>query len=201
MHGRCKFVLYIPLYTFLKLTYDNRYESALWNEFESLMKPLPFVKRRTQPKPDLTYAFPTQHMSFSGPKGLSRDEFFQTLSFQVLGNLIPHGLSCGPTTGLRRWTKDPEKTVLRGPNRSCFPWAVVEMKRHAASHDKSVKRCYCQAANAAAAALELQQQLFNKLSETSPELPPVVAFTCVGPIVELWLTYQDQRTKHKVSLV
>jgi hypothetical protein len=181
----------------MKLTYDNSYESALWNEFESLLKPLEYVNKRTQPKPDLTYAFPVQGTPCNGPKGLARDELFRTLSQQVLGNLIPHGVSCGPTTGLRKWTKDPEKAVLRGPDKSCFPWAVVEMKRHATTHDESIERCYCQAANAAAAALELQAQLFNKLGKTSPELPPVVAFTCIGPIVKVWLAYQDQITKSK----
>ncbi|KAF1940462.1 hypothetical protein EJ02DRAFT_513093 [Clathrospora elynae] len=153
------------------------YESVLWNEFAVLLKPLKNVKRRTQPKPDLTYAFP----------------------MQVLSGLIPHGVSCVPTTGLRNWTNTNvrEKTILRGSDRSCFPWAVVEMKRDAATPDQSTKKCYCQAANAAAAALELQAQLFDKLGETSPELPPVVAFTCIGPNVKVWLAYQDQTTKSK----
>ncbi|KAH7395366.1 hypothetical protein DE146DRAFT_659883 [Phaeosphaeria sp. MPI-PUGE-AT-0046c] len=173
-----------------KLDAWSIYESVLWNEFESLLKPLQFVNRRTQPKPDLTYGFPIQDKSCNSPKGLTRDDLFQTLSLKVLGGLIPHKVSCVPTTGLRNWTKDPEKSVLRGSDRFCFPWAVVEMKRYATSSHESIERCYCQAANAAAAALELQSQLFDILGDASPEPPPVVAFTCVGPIVKVWLAYQ-----------
>jgi hypothetical protein len=195
MRGQCKPQLYIQSHTLMKLTSDNSYESVLWNEFESLLKPLPYVNRRTQPKPDLTYGFPVHDTSYDSPKGLTRDELFRALSLEVLGGLIPHGVSCVPTTGLRNWNKDPEKSILRGPDRSCFPRAVVEMKRHAASSHESIERCYCQAANAAAAALELQAQLFDNLGETSPKLPPVVAFTCVGPIVKVWLAYQYQVTK------
>lgn len=179
----------------MKLTYVNSHESVLWNEFDSLLKPLEFVNRRTQPKPDLTYGFPVQDTSYNSPKGVTRDDLFRTLSLEVLAGLIPHKVSCVPTTGLRNWIKDPEKSVLRGPDRSCFPWAVVEMKRHATNSHESIERCYCQAANAAAAALELQAQLFDKLGETSPELPPVVAFTCVGPIVKVWLVYQHQAAR------
>jgi len=66
------------------------------------------------------------------------------------------------------------------------------MKKHATTPDVSVERCYCQAANAAAAALELQAQLFDKLGgDASSESPPVIAFTCIGPIVKVWLAYQD----------
>jgi hypothetical protein len=181
----------------MKLIHDNSYESVLWNEFERLLKPLEYVNRRTQPKPDLTYAFPMQGTPNNSSKGLNRDELVQTLSVQVLSGLIPHNVSCVPTKGLRNWTKSPEKKIMRGSDRSCFPWAVVEMKRHAETPDESMERCYCQAANAAAAALELQAQLFNKLGETSPELPPVVAFTCIGPIVKVWLVYQDPTTRSK----
>jgi hypothetical protein len=59
--------------------------------------------------------------------------------------------------------------------------------------DNTVERCYCQAANAAAAALDLQAQLFDKLKyQRSAQLPPVVAFTCIGPVVKVWLAYQEK---------
>jgi hypothetical protein len=195
MHGQRKPLLHVLAHTLMRLTYDNSSESTLWNEFERLLRPLEYVNKRTQPKPDLTYAFPVQ--GSDSPKGLARDELFRTLSFEVLSGLMSHGVSCVPTTGLRKWTKDSEKTTLRGLDRSCFPWAIVEMKRDAATSDESLERCCCQAANAAAAALELQAQLFDKLGEASPELPPVVAFTCIGPIVKVWLAYQDQTLSSK----
>lgn len=59
-------------------------------------------------------------------------------------------------------------------------------------NSNAVKRCYCQAANAAAAALDLQAQLFGKLRDScSLQPPPVIAFTCVGPVVKVWIAYQD----------
>lgn len=68
------------------------------------------------------------------------------------------------------------------------------MKKHvSAPDDNAVERCYCQAANAAAVALDLQAQLFDKLKDSrSLQPPPVLAFTCVGPVVKVWLAYQDK---------
>jgi hypothetical protein len=191
MHGQRKSLVHISYQFLMKLTCSSRSEDACWNEFERLLNPLESGTGRTQPKPDLTYAFPV-HGPMHTPKGLTRVELFQTLSRKALGGLISHGISCVPTTGLRKWTKDPEKTTLRGLDKSCFPWAVVEMKRDAATSNESTERCYCQAANAAAAALELQAQLFDKLDDASSELPPIIAFTCIGPIVKVWLAFHDQ---------
>jgi hypothetical protein len=133
----------------------------------------------------------------SAKRGLARDRYIQTLSLPVLAGLVKHGVSCVPTTGLRKWIDRPGRTDLSSSDRSCFPWAVVEMKRHAEDPDESIERCYCQAANAAAAALELQAQLFDKVGDPFFELPPVIAFTCIGPIVKVWLAYQDGRAKNE----
>jgi hypothetical protein len=66
-------------------------------------------------------------------------------------------------------------------------------KNVSAPNDDAIDRCYSQAANAAAAALDIQAQLFNKLKEScSLQPPPVVAFTCVGPVVKVWHAYQDK---------
>jgi hypothetical protein len=159
-----------------------------------MSQPQSSPKRRTQPKPDHTYAFPIQDLSRGNLKGLARDVLSQTLSLQVLGSLVEQGVSCAPRSGLRKWIDAPNETILSRHDKSCFPWAVVEFKKHAESPDSSAEiRCYCQAANAAAAALELQAQLFNALgSDASSQSPPVVAFTCIGPIVKVWLVYQKQ---------
>jgi hypothetical protein len=85
---------------------------------------------------------------------------------------------------------DAHLADLKTDSKSCFPWAVVEMKRHAAT---STERCYCQAANATAAALEMQVQLFGGVgNDASLQTPPIVGFTCVGPHVKVWLTYEYQ---------
>jgi hypothetical protein len=112
---------------------------------------------------------------------------------QVLGKLIGLGISCTPTTALRRWVSSPGKSKMENYDRSCFPWAVVEMKKGPTKDRASIERCYCQAANGAAAALEMQEKLFDRLGhEAFSKPPPIVAFTCIGPIVKVWLAYQDK---------
>jgi hypothetical protein len=152
------------------------------------------VPRRTQPKPDLTYAFPIQTSTPNNLVGFARDELNQALSLQSLGKLVERGVVCAPTTALRNGVNLPDRTKWSSSDRSCFPWAVVEIKKDvSASDDSAVERCYCQAANAAAAALDLQAQLFDKINDSySLRPPPVVVFTCVGPVVKIWLAYQDK---------
>lgn len=158
------------------------------------------------PRPDLTYAFPVQNLLSSISRGFARDELLQTFSMQVLGKLIGLGISCTPTTALRQWVSAPGKTEMSNTDRSCFPWAVVEMKRKPTKDKALIERCYCQAANGAAAALEMQEKLFDKLGHDAfSKPPPVVAFTCIGPIVKVWLTYQDEgslaQRPDKVSVI
>lgn len=168
-------------------------------------KPQLSPKKRTQPKPDHTYAFPILDLSRNDLRGFARDNSTQMLSLQVLGRLVKQGVSCASTTGLRQWIDAPKKTVLSSHDKACFPWAVVEFKKHVtALGSADEERCYCQAANAAAAALELQGQLFEKVGgNASVQSPPVIAFTCVGLIVKVWLAYQDEagptKTKQQVS--
>ena len=68
-----------------------------------------------------------------------------------------------------------------------FPWAVVEVKRR--STDESVKNfCYQQAANASATALDIMTHLFEVSDGRAlNDLPPIIAFTCIGPELRLWL--------------
>ena len=54
-----------------------------------------------------------------------------------------------------------------------------------------VKNCYCQAANASSAALSLQAHLLARAYGTVPKaLSPIIAFTCIGPRIKVWLTYR-----------
>lgn len=123
-------------------------------------------------------------------------------SVHALGSLREKGIICAPTTGLQRWTQNPARANLRKPDLACFPWAVVEFKRQEQNRVPAYQRCYCQAAKASAAALDLQAQLFKReVGESSAvELSPIISFTCVGPIVKLWLTYEDlQAHRTRVS--
>ena len=90
--------------------------------------------------------------------------------------------------------KSPGGTILASPGRACFPWAIVEFKKESQSSSESAEeRCYCQAANASAAALDLYTPLFSiNCSEEDSEVPPVISFTCVGHTVKVWLTYLEK---------
>jgi hypothetical protein len=167
-----------------------------WNEFDKFAKPCSASAHRTRPKPDLTYAFPIQTATPDSLEGFARDELAQTLSLQSLGKLAEQGVVCAPTTALRNRANLPDRSEWSSSDRSCFPWAIVEIEKDVTSpHHVAVERCYCQAANAAAAALDIQAQLFGKLNDTlSLQPPPVVAFTCVGPVVKVWLAYHDRST-------
>lgn len=145
------------------------------------------------PKPDLTYAFPVQELQPKISKGFARDDLPQAFSSSVLGELIKQDIACTPTCALKQWLKASNKSDISEPDRSCFPWAVVEMKRHRTRDKAAIERCYCQAANGAAAALDMQAQLFRRADhELLSRQPPIVTFTCIGPIVKVWLTYQNE---------
>lgn len=177
-----------------ELTPAHSYENVRWNGFDDFAKFCLWAPNRTRPQPDLTYAFPIQTSNPENLRGFARDQLSQTLSLQSIKKLVEQGVICAPTTALRKRITLPDSTRWSSSDRSCFPWAIVEMKKHVSSpDDNAVERCYCQAANAAAAALDLQAQLFDKLKDScSLQPPPVVAFTCVGPVVKVWIAYQDK---------
>ena len=193
MHGRCK-LRNVGICNGERLTFGLSYENVQWNEFDSFAKSCPWLPPRTHPKPDLTYAFPIQISPPGSLQGFAKDELTQTLSVQSLGKLVEQGVTCAPTTALRNKANHSDGSGWSSSDRSCFPWAVVEIKKDVASpRDAAIERCYCQAANAAAAALEIQAQLFKKINDILPlQSPPVVAFTCVGPVVKVWLAYNDK---------
>ncbi|KAF2032460.1 hypothetical protein EK21DRAFT_87062 [Setomelanomma holmii] len=149
------------------------YESVTWNEVKNFTEPSRDLIPRTLPKPDLTYAFPIQVEPPEELKGLARDDMMHAFSLQVLGKLQARGIHCAPTTGLRNWTDAPEKSYTwSNSDKSCFPWAVVEMKHDRTDQNEALAtRCYCQAANAASRALDLQAQLFC-LRKSPVALPP-----------------------------
>jgi hypothetical protein len=167
-----------------------RQENFLWNEFQDWQKQFPHFKRRTDPKPDLTYGFPIISSPEGLPEGFVKDEYIQSFSLDVLGKLRSNGVHSATTTGLRRWAETKNGVKLKAPDLLCYPWAIVEMK-HSQVSSAEVEKCYCQAANASAAALSLQEQLLALAFGTIPRtLSPIIAFTCIGPRIKVWLTYR-----------
>ncbi|KAH7075071.1 hypothetical protein FB567DRAFT_536111 [Paraphoma chrysanthemicola] len=161
-----------------------------WTEFDNFEPCGPDLHPRTLPKPDLAYAFPMVNRMFDNLKGAERDEFSRCFSLEAIQMLAAKGTISTVTTGLRNSTRPNKKPILSTADRACFPWAIVEVKKQVpASQCTPVERCYCQAANAAAAAIALRAQLFRNAYST---MPPVIAFTCCGPDVRVWLMYYTE---------
>lgn len=72
----------------------------------------------------------------------------------------------------------------------CFPWLIAEHK----NGDEKSEVCYCQAANAGAAAVLMLQRLCEVLPEKlwakdCGHIPPVVTVTTVHKTVRVWIMY------------
>ncbi|PSN65039.1 hypothetical protein BS50DRAFT_50001 [Corynespora cassiicola Philippines] len=172
---------------------DISHKSFNWDEFNIPFEYRVLVGRRNLPEPKITYAFPIVQTPHPGEtKGFARDELGQALTPQVLKKLVQQGISCAPTTAIEEGTNLRSKVPLMGSTKPCFPWAIVEMNHDGPTSSRSDEICYCQAANTAAAALQIQTQLFNSLGKDAIfQPPPVIVFTCVGPIVKVWLAYES----------
>jgi len=102
--------------------------------------------------------------------------------------------------GLRRWTTTKKDDDLRAHDVLCYPWAIVEMKHFRVS-PAEVNNCYCQAANASSAALSLQEHLLVRAYGAIPKtLSPIIAFTCIGPRIKVWLTYRWETSEAKITV-
>ncbi|KAI7226979.1 hypothetical protein KC330_g8602 [Hortaea werneckii] len=166
-----------------------------WNENLS-GNTSPTHRESTGPKPDMTYAFPVFE---SLCDGFSQHECGASFSLTTLHQLRKDPsiqLVSTPTTGLSRAIQTSEGLIRKAPyglsdsDLMCFPWAVVEVK-HARVDQSKISNCYLQAANSSAVALRMLGELFKKATGSVPEdMPPIIAFTCIGPAVQVWLTYR-----------
>ena len=112
-----------------------------------------------------------------------------------LYSLLSHGVYCSPTTGLAAYPIDRPFTAeksqsIHNDHLLCFPFAVIELKHQMVGQTRE-QQCYYQAANAASMALKLFEKLYSLADEqwSNYHIPPVVAFTCIGPKVRLWIAY------------
>ncbi|CAO2655729.1 Nn.00g045320.m01.CDS01 [Neocucurbitaria sp. VM-36] len=171
-----------------------------WNEFPQWENTNPEIKKRTGPKPDFTYAFPIIDTTTKMTAEHFLDSYVENFSLPVLKGLrndTGRSLKSAPTTGLQRWTSK-KSSDLGAADLICFPWAIVEVKtskrgtKSRAKFDSSTEMfCYCQAANASAAALTMREKLASQYSDPSQEALVIFAITCVGPTVKLWITYRS----------
>jgi hypothetical protein len=143
--------------------------------------------RLTTPKPDLTYGFPVYKSMGDLPKGAAHMDLFRNFSADTIRKLSrsPWELKSSLTTKIPQGDLED----LQNSDTMCFPWAVVEVKKCPRRQDVR-HRCYRQAANASATALDITTRLFEEPGgHVSDDLPPIIAFTCVGPELRLWLTF------------
>ena len=154
--------------------------------------------RLTGPKPDLTYGFPIYKSIDDLPKALIAMDIARNFLADTIRrfNDPPWELKVSLTTKIYQ----EDSAELRNPDLMCFPWAVVEVKRR--SKDEGVKDfCYQQAANASATALDIMTDLFKTSHGLVPDdLPPIIAFTCIGPELRLWLTFWCNREGRSVKV-
>ncbi|KAF2710226.1 hypothetical protein K504DRAFT_405223 [Pleomassaria siparia CBS 279.74] len=181
------------------------HEDIHWNEWGTWTNMNPKIRARTGPKPDLTYAFPIIDITEKKNSSYLNDSHVESFSLSVLSKLRAKKdiqLKSAPTTCLQKWEKAKHEP-LDATDLMCFPWAIVEVKRNKKRADnKRIERenrtmeefCYCQAANASAAALELREDLATKARDNRELSDSLIIFsiTCVGPSVRLWVTYREK---------
>ncbi|KAF9773101.1 hypothetical protein IL306_009144 [Fusarium sp. DS 682] len=163
--------------------------NELWNLFdardEGVLSPLTTVKC---PKPDQAFFLPIYHRNkdIGNPKVVD-PEARQWHQFSDLSMMEPftwstfrelHRFGLQPTP-FRIFEKPPLEANLR-----CYPWLVVEHKREKSEREGLEQVVNCQAANAAACAVNLIRHTAQYAAEL-PEhahIPPIPVITTVDEV-------------------
>lgn len=161
-----------------------------WTVHQDFHNVDPDSKGLTCPKPDLTYGFPVFTSRDKLPPGFADEACgtsFQHSKLRRLWQNSKCSISPVPSKSLLN-AEENDRAVL---NLTCFPWAIVEAK-HGMVNGNTKDFCYRQAANATSVALSMFSTIFRTANGAiADDLPPVIAFTCVGPAIRVWLTYDD----------
>ena len=158
------------------------------------------INRLTGPKPDIFYGYPVYRPNEDFSSGSPPQYWLDRFSYKYLREVCEEfsDLRATPTKGLKGKNSGGD---VGEHHLVCYPWAVVEVK-HGQVDNSDTTFCYRQAANATAAALVIQESLWkvshNSLGRRIPsDLPPIVAFTCIGPKVRVWLTFKDRKSLNR----
>ncbi|EUC44473.1 hypothetical protein COCMIDRAFT_27181 [Bipolaris oryzae ATCC 44560] len=175
------------------------HQETHWTEFNQ-SSPSDFRDGKstlTYPVPDFTYGFPIIDITDPVYEPYLKHRLIENFSLPTLHKLREASVLSSPRKALAQWkSSKPTNDQMGGSDLMCFPWAVVEVK--SAAKDASIERmCYCQAANASAAALSIREKLHLASKKSDPKLEALVifSFTCVGTHVKLWLTYTSPEEK------
>ncbi|PGH03150.1 hypothetical protein GX51_04185 [Blastomyces parvus] len=158
---------------------DQQEKNILWDDTKKYVEKCP--------KPNFTYGYPIIR---NIPRALRSTEAVTNFSLLPLRELRSAGLISSPVGTLFTFPA-PEKLI-------CFPWAVVELQSY---RPFAIVHSYAQAANGALAALRLYEELSTRATGSYDSIPPVVAFTCVGAEIRVWLAYSEINKGHKMVCI
>lgn len=165
------------------------------------MEPSRDASYLSTPKPDLTYAYPIFRTTDVDPSFATHQSVLNfSASFIRELSQSPRALKCTLTNNLLN-AKDGTAAFgkLQKKDLMAFPWAIVEVKPEDAM-EASEQFCFNQAANASSAAVRMRRNMIEACPGSNPnDISPVVAFTCIGPRVRVWLTYFDVEASVMVS--
>lgn len=149
----------------------------------------------TMPRPDWMAAFPAysdryiKYLNIPDKFSLQQQastDMFEAFSEETFQNLANKGMFAHVQDSPRQQQRCQEKFS----DYLCFPWFIVEFKKAR----QSVDFCYCQAANAGAAAVAIFDNLcqWDILDDEFSHTQPAITMTTVGEKVELWLAYESK---------
>ena len=140
----------------------------------------------------------------SNSRGFHQDDYIQNFQADKLsmleetqnGRLIANPLRKMDTTSNEDDLDDKgidEKYLV------CFPSTVVESKHHGVKAAE-VRRCYCQAANAASTALSMinRASRYSIPTESFGEIRPVIAFTFIGDLAKVWIAFISGKATEQI---
>lgn len=183
--------------------------NVLWNESKVARGSDNPENSLTTPKPDMFLGHPILKPN-EDAKGLEKSAPVYNFSLSKLYPLLKAGLYSSPTTGLSKYGINRPRTRAASQEMSndhlvCFPFAVIELKHQSVGGSRE-QQCFCQAANAASVALNMLENLYSLADQrqNSHHVPPIVAFTCIGPKIRLWIANSSgahsSRTAHVSNL-
>lgn len=155
------------------------------------------------PKPDCFFGFPIHKPNLQS-NGLGRSPFVKNFSLERLSDLAEAGLVSNPLTDLTKFgthgvVGSSSRTVANKTSKKhdffCFPFAIVELK-HGSVEQPHIDYGVFQAANGASRALNILEHLyaFADQSPHNSHVPPVVAFTSIGPKLRVWIAYSIRKS-------
>ncbi|KEY65162.1 hypothetical protein S7711_04252 [Stachybotrys chartarum IBT 7711] len=160
--------------------------------------PLPEYERNKCPRPDFACFLPMYHLDAEPriPRAGSSEgrnwhqspnhPIVEQLSWSVLKSLWPYQLRPTP---FKIFHKPPMEADLK-----CYPWLVVEHKKGGSDSlsRATVETVSCQAANAAACAVKLNENAARYAieSDDSIHIPPIPTITTIGSKVKVWIMYK-----------